>query len=62
MILEIILTVELDETFIDEKDPIQQDWLRNTVLSKEELRLHSNEIGDEVGEILNVFVVPKDIR
>jgi len=63
MILKITLTIDIDDGMIDLNDPVQEFWLFEEVLAKEQLRLHSNEIGDEVGTITDVsFVIPEALK
>lgn len=56
MKIDVILTIDVEDT-IDFKDPFQKMWLYNTVLDKDQLHLHSNEIGEEVGRIVEIHVV-----
>ena len=54
MKLLIELEIDLGNTFINSKDQDERDWLFNEILTKGDLSLHSNEIGDQVGNITKV--------
>lgn len=54
MKIEITLEIELDDN-LWELDPESVEWMQNEIFSmKGGLFLHSNEIGDSVGEITDV--------
>lgn len=50
--LRIVATLELDTRMFPPHDKESQDWLINDILLGERLVLHSNEIGDVVGDVL----------
>lgn len=55
--MKIRMTIELDlgNNFIDYKDDEERMWAENEILiGNRELIVHSNEIGDYVGEVTKV--------
>ncbi len=54
MKIRIELEIELGDHFIDPNDKEQRDWLFNHILTKSNLFLHDDEIGDTIGEVTNV--------
>ena len=44
----------MEDHFIDPNDKEQRDWLFNHILTKSNLFLHDDEIGDTIGEVTNV--------
>lgn len=57
MKLKIELEVEVSDDMFDEYDGEQKEWFDNEVMAIEQLYLHSNEICDSVGTILNVKII-----
>ena len=55
--LRLVVDLEYDDDSMHGTDPQAIAWFRDEVLGKEALRLHSNEIGDEVG-IVRVIDLP----
>jgi len=55
MKVEMTLVVDLGESFINPDDQEERDWLFNGILKIPHLHLHSNEIGDTVGEIIEII-------
>lgn len=55
--MKIIIELEIDlgNSFFDPKENEEVDWFYNEVLNPKTLYLHSNEIGDLVGEITQVI-------
>lgn len=53
MKVKLTITVEIPDNLYDFNDKSEVEFLMNTVL-KENLLLHSNEIGDTVGSITEV--------
>lgn len=56
MKFKITLTVDIGEDFINKKDKEEVDWLLGNVINYDAKNycLHSNEIGDELGKIVEV--------
>ena len=55
MKVELKLTVDLGDDFIDPHDNDEREWLINEVLNNtNELYLHSNYIGDGLGDVTKV--------
>ena len=53
--LEIELEYDDEMMHSGEQDPVAKDWFFEDVL-KNDLILHSNEIGDEVGKVTSVKI------
>ena len=51
MKLKVELEIDLGDNFINENDIEEKVWLFETLLTKEELILHSNYIGESIGTI-----------
>ena len=49
--VRMIIEVDYDEQIMYGNDQEAKDWFFNSVLATGDLILHSNEIGDEVGEV-----------
>ncbi len=56
MKIKLTLEIELHEAVADGADDGMLEWLENDVLSKENLYIHSNEIGDDIGKVESVKV------
>lgn len=58
------ITLEYDEDIMHGDDADAREWFMSSVLQPGDLVLHSNEIGDEVGTIKSVSLLPnaKDQR
>lgn len=54
--IKIELILETDN-LIEWDDEGQIEWVKNSILKAEDLRLHSNEIGDEFGKITELTKV-----
>lgn len=55
MKIQLTLTIEIEDYFINWKDKEERDWLFNELLKDEkELYIHSNVIGDELGKIIKL--------
>lgn len=56
MKFKITLTVDIGEDFINKNDKEEMDWLLGNVINydAENYYLHSNEIGDELGKVVEV--------
>lgn len=54
MKIKIELEIYLGDNFINQNDKEERDWLFNHILTKSNLFLHDNEIGDTIGEVTNV--------
>tara|TARA_Y100000034_G_C6597165_1_gene259661 strand:- start:135 stop:320 length:186 start_codon:yes stop_codon:yes gene_type:complete len=54
MKIKIELEISLGDNFINQNDKEERDWLFNHILTKSNLFLHDNEIGDTIGEVTNV--------
>ena len=54
MKLKVELEIDLGDNFINENDIEEKVWLFETILTKEELILHSNDIGDSIGTITSI--------
>lgn len=54
MKLRIELEIDLGDNFINPNDKEERDWLFNDILTKSNLFLHDNEIGDTIGEVINI--------
>lgn len=50
----IALEINIGNDFINPNDPEEKDWLFNHILTKSNLFLHDNEIGDTIGEVTKV--------
>lgn len=59
MKFKITMTIELSDIFSTDKD--QVNWLLSEVLNSnpENYYLHSNEIGDELGKIIEINSIEK---
>jgi len=55
MKLLIELEIDLGDTFINSKVPEERDWLFDQILTKENLHLHDDEIGDRIGTIIKII-------
>lgn len=55
MKIRIELQVDLGDNFINEEDQEERDWLFDHILTKDNLYLHDNEIGDTIGTIDKVI-------
>lgn len=54
----LVIEMEVGDFMYDETDGEEVEWFQDKVLNpKNGLFLHSNEIGDEVGEVKNVIVL-----
>jgi hypothetical protein len=54
MKIKIELEIDLGDNFINQNDKEERDWLFNHILTKSNLFLHDNEIGDTIGEVKKV--------
>lgn len=54
MKIEVTLIIDTGDHLIDESYPSEILWLFDEVLTRDNLSLHSNEIGDSVGDIISV--------
>jgi len=54
MKIEITLIIELDKNFINPNCKEEREWLFEEILIKKGLLLHSNEIGDTIGNVIEV--------
>ena len=54
MKLKVELEIDLGDNFINENDIEEKEWLFETILIKEELILHSNDIGESIGTITSI--------
>ena len=54
MKLKVELEIDLGDNFINENDIEEKVWLFETLLTKEELILHSNDIGESIGTITSI--------
>ena len=54
MKVELTITIDLGDGFINQNDIDERAWLFKKVLTKDDLILHSNEINDELGKIIKV--------
>ena len=54
MKLKVELEIDLGDNFINENDIEEKVWLFETILTKEELILHSNNIGESIGTITSI--------
>ena len=54
MKVKIELEIDLGDNFINQNDKEERDWLFNHILTKINLFLHDNEIGDTIGEVKKV--------
>ncbi|MCH2216611.1 MAG: hypothetical protein MK076_00790 [Flavobacteriales bacterium] len=54
MKVKIELEIDLGDNFINQNDKEERDWLFNHILTKSNLFLHDNEIGDTIGEVKKV--------
>lgn len=52
--VKLTITIELNEDIWDLNEYTEVEWLKEKVLAKESLFLHSNEIGDTLGEVVKV--------
>lgn len=52
MKFKITLIVECGDSIIDETDKFAVKWLENELCATHNLVLHSNEIGDEIGTVI----------
>lgn len=57
MKIKIELEIDLGDMFINRNTQEERDWLFQKVLKPETLYLHSNEIGDGIGKIIDVIVL-----
>ena len=53
------MSIEIDcgDNLIDPLDDRQVEWLMKQILIPDDLTVHSNEIGDEIGTITNLSCV-----
>ncbi len=51
MKIKIEMVVDLGDSMIDFKNKDELTWFKKEVMKKEDIKIHSNEIGDELGEI-----------
>jgi len=58
--LTLKITLEYDEDLMHGDDESSREWFRSSILQADHLVLHSNEIGDEVGTIKAVSILPND--
>ena len=54
MKIKIELEIDLGDNFINQNDKEERDWLFNHILTKSNLFLHDNEIGDTIGEVKKI--------
>ena len=54
MKLKVELEIDLGDNFINENNIEEKLWLFETILTKEELILHSNDIGESIGTITSI--------
>ena len=54
MKIEITLIIDLGKNFIDPNNIEERDWLFQDILVPKDLLLHSNEIGDTIGNVIEV--------
>ena len=54
MKIKIELEIDLGNNFINQNDKEERDWLFNHILTKSNLFLHDNEIGDTIGEVKKI--------
>lgn len=54
MKIEIKATVIIDDDFINWDDKDQLDWFTYEVLKSGEVSILSNEIGDTIGEVIDI--------
>lgn len=55
MKIQMTLTIDLGDNFINEEDKEERDWLINEILRDEKkLSLWSDEIGDRLGKVIKV--------
>ena len=54
MKVKIELEIDLGDNFINQNDKEERDWLFNHILTKSNLFLHDNKIGDTIGEVKKV--------
>lgn len=48
------LTIELEDTFIDFNNEDDRNWLYNDILDVNKLILCSTELGDTLGQVVNI--------
>ena len=60
MKLKVELEIDLGDNFINENDIEEREWLFETLLTKEELILHSNDTGDSIGTITSIKAFEKN--
>jgi len=53
MKIKMTITIELDESLYPNNEDVRM-WLENEIFIPNEMVLHSNEIGDEVGVIKSI--------
>lgn len=56
--IKLEITLEYDEDIMHGNDESAKDWFYSSVLQIGDLYLHSKEIGDLVGEIKEVKIIP----
>ena len=56
MRIKLEITIDTNDYLIDDKDPVQIDWLLNEVL-RGTIQIYSEVIGDNIGEISKVTVL-----
>ena len=55
MKVRMTIEIDLENTFINHKDDEERIWAENEILiGNRELIVHSNEIGDYIGEVTKV--------
>ena len=55
MKIEMKIILDIGENFINHEDTEEREWLMEKVLKNyKQLHLHSNEIGDTVGDVIGV--------
>ena len=62
MKIQLTLIVDLGDNWIDPDDAEERDWFFKDVVGEaKQLYIHSNEAGDELGEIIEIVEV-KEIK
>ena len=51
MRVKIEMIVDLGDSFCDFENKNESEWFEHHVMNKQDIKIHSNEIGDELGEI-----------
>lgn len=58
--MKIEMEVELDSDLWELKEQPERDWFENDVMKVENLYLHSNEVGDEIGKVTALKIISID--